>query len=73
MDPNGDVLNITFYNARTQEILGSVNNVVSGSRVYCTWSGLSYYSSYEWFVRVSDGKTEVQSPTWKFNVVPPGG
>ena len=72
MDPDGDVLNVTFYNARTQEILGSVNNVASGSRVYCTWSGLSYYSSYEWFVRVSDGKTEVQSPTWHFNVVPPG-
>lgn len=48
-------------------LLGSVSNAVSGSNRSFTWANLAP-GTYEWYVTVSDGISEVNGPVWTFTV-----
>ncbi len=52
------------------KLLGSVNNVTSGSVTAFNWA-VSDTGTYEWYVRVSDGVDTVESAKWSFTVTTP--
>jgi hypothetical protein len=47
-------------------LLGTLNNVASGSTVSIPWSDLESNTQYEWYVTVSDGQTLTTGSTWSF-------
>ena len=65
-DPDGDMMNITFYDASDDSLIGSDNSLSSGDTASVSWSSLSEGTTYEWYTVVSDGISEVQSSTWEF-------
>jgi len=65
-DPDDDLLQVTFYDADTNSIIGTVEDVESGSNVQFTWTGRSYDTTYQWYVVSSDTQLETPSDTWQF-------
>ena len=65
-DPDGDVLDVFFYNAENNVLIGEKTDVSSSSRVSMKWSGLMENTSYSWYVNVTDGQNITQSDTWSF-------
>ena len=65
-DPDGDLLQVTFYDATTNSIIGTVEGVESGSNAQFTWTGRSYDTTYQWYVVSSDTQLEASSDTWQF-------
>ncbi len=65
-DPNGDALSVSFYDASTHQLIGTVSNVPSLTRATLTWHAVSPYTQYEWYVVASDGSQSNQSQTWTF-------
>lgn len=49
--------------------LGSVTGLSNGSFANMTWGGLSYDTTYYWFVNVTDGINSVVSDTWNFTTI----
>jgi len=66
-DPDDDVLSVSFYNESDDSIIGTVDDVESGSNPEVTWSDLSYDTSYSWYAKVSDSEYTVTSDTWSFS------
>ena len=62
-DRDGDELRVSFYDGQGN-LIGE--KIVNGSTVKVKWAGLEYGKKYEWYVVVSDGKTEVKSEVWNF-------
>ena len=48
------------------DLIGTDEDVTSGSNASITWSGLVEGTEYEWFVVVDDGSTLTTGPTWSF-------
>jgi len=65
-DPDGGTLDVTFYDASNEKIIGIDNDVHSGQTASVSWSGLSKETTYDWYVIVSDGKEEITSSTFSF-------
>lgn len=63
-DPDGDELKVSFYDS--QENLIGEKTVKGNGTVEVRWSGLEYGRSYEWYVIISDGKTQIKSDVWSF-------
>ncbi len=68
-DPNGDNLTVSFYDASNDNLLGTISDVPSGSRVSIHLSNLATSSNYAWYVTVSDGEHTTTSPTWTFRTL----
>ena len=66
-DPDNDLLSVSFYNESDDSIIGTVDDVESGSNPEVTWSDLSYNTSYSWYVNVSDSEYTITSDTWSFS------
>jgi len=66
-DPDGDVMNVSFYDASDNSLIGTDINVPSGSFATVTWSGLSD-GLHQWYANVTDGSLTTQSTTWSFTV-----
>jgi fimbrial isopeptide formation D2 family protein len=64
-DPNGDELDVTFYDASNDQQIG-VDQCISDCTASTTWNGLVKETTYSWYVKVSDGEFEVESDTWSF-------
>ena len=64
-DADGDILTVTFYDA-SDNLIGSVENILSGSTASVIWHDLEYSKTYYWYVIISDGKESVKSPVWHF-------
>ena len=47
-------------------LIGTVNNVASGSNASVVWSDLDPNTEYEWFAVSSDGSLATNSATWSF-------
>ncbi len=47
--------------------LGTMQNVVPGSTVDLSWGDLDPWTTYEWFVMVSDGTDTIIGPRWSFS------
>jgi hypothetical protein len=67
-DPNGDSLNVSFYNADDQTLIGEELNVADGI-AEITWSGLSYSTLYKWYAIANDSEFEARSDTWHFTTM----
>lgn len=66
-DPDGDAMNISFFNNATDVQIGSTQtNIVNGSTAQVTWSGLSAGTTYSWYVNATDGSLTNQSSVWSF-------
>ena len=65
-DPDGDPMNVTFYDASDDSVIGTDTNVPSGGTASVPWSGRSYLSDYSWYVKVNDSEFTIKSTTWKF-------
>jgi len=65
-DPDGDTLDVTFYDGSHNSIIGTETDVTSGGKASVTWSGLSDDTSYQWYVVAKDNSLNTQSSTWSF-------
>ncbi len=65
-DPDGDSMNVTFYDASDDSIIGTDNNVADGGTAEADWTGLSESTEYQWYTLADDGMDTAQSPTWTF-------
>ncbi len=52
-------------------LIGTLNNVASGSRPKIDWNNLNFSTKYEWYVTVSDGTYTVSGPLWSFTTESP--
>jgi hypothetical protein len=65
-DPDDDLLDVTFYDAQTDSVIGTVENIQSGNQATVVWSGLTPSSTYYWYVVASDSQLETESSVWSF-------
>ncbi|MFO7991495.1 MAG: sialidase family protein [Thermoplasmata archaeon] len=65
-DSDGDSLNVTFYDASNDTMIGADYFVPSGGTAYANWTYLSHGEIYRWYVEVNDGMSSITSPTWNF-------
>lgn len=68
-DPDADNLDVTFYNASDDSIIGSESGVKSGSTAYTNWSGLEHGRNYSWYVKVDDGNAISTVGPWNFTTL----
>jgi PKD repeat protein len=75
-DPDGDPMDISFYNANGDILIGTVSGISSGATASKTWSGLSAGTTYSWYAAAYDGEYSTSSATWSFTTgsggSPPG-
>lgn len=69
-DPNGDNMDVMFYNANNGNLIGTDYSVCSGCTASVSWSGLNYDSNYDWYAVADDSSASTQSNTWSFNTEP---
>ncbi len=55
-DPDDDKINVTFYNAVNNEVIGIHANVCSGDIANFQWENLDYETEYRWYVVAEDTK-----------------
>ncbi len=65
-DPDYDTLNVTFYDASDDSIIGTDNDVPSGEVAEANWTNLYHGQLYRWYVTVYDGVSMTTSPIWNF-------
>ncbi|KKN40751.1 hypothetical protein LCGC14_0730210 [marine sediment metagenome] len=65
-DYDGDSLNVSFYNAFNDSLIGIDTEIASGSTASITWNTLKLGTEYCWYVIVSDGLDSTTSLTWEF-------
>ncbi len=65
-DPNSDSMDVSFYDASDDSLIGTDYTVASGDRAYIIWNGLSPSTSYSWYAIADDGEDTTQSSTWSF-------
>ncbi len=64
-DPDGNQMNVTFYKGEDGEFIDKIFGVQNGS-VNTTLEGLSYNTTYDWYVEVKDRYSVNRSDTWSF-------
>ncbi len=67
-DPEGNKMDVSFYDASTQDLIGVANNIPSFTRAQITWNNLLINNTYFWYAIADDGTYKNQSDTWKFTV-----
>ena len=65
-DPNSDTMDVSFYDAANDSLIGTDTNVASGNRAYIIWNHLDYSTTYNWYAVADDGEDSTQSSTWSF-------
>ena len=65
-DPDGDTMDIEFYNADNDVLIGSEIGVLNGNSASVTWSGLNSGTTYNWYAVASDSIEETASDIWSF-------
>lgn len=68
-DPNDDDMDVFFYNASDDSLIGTDFSVPCGSRATTIWADLSYETTYYWYAIADDGEYQTQSNTWEFTTV----
>jgi len=66
-DPDGDTMNVTFYNNSDDSIICFNTSISNNTAVKCTWGGLSELTDYQWYVNVTDGSLTTKSSIWNFS------
>ncbi len=66
-DTDDPTINVWFYNASDDTLIGSEMGVASGDRANADWYGLAPGNTYDWYVEASDGTVNTTtSPPWSF-------
>ena len=65
-DPDGDTLDVYFYDASDDSQIGLVSGVASGTRAETTWNGLDFETSYSWYAVADDGEYSNKSDEFSF-------
>ncbi|MFX1572522.1 MAG: C25 family cysteine peptidase [Promethearchaeota archaeon] len=65
-DPDGDIMDVSFYDASDDSLIGIATGVPSGSKASVLWSDLSEGTTYSWYAVASDGSASTTSSTWSF-------
>ena len=68
-DPDGDTMDVSFYDASDDSLIGTDMGVLSGGTASFTWLGLSSNTYYEWYAISDDGYYFTQSATWSFTTI----
>lgn len=53
----GSAMNVEFYDASNDSLIGTDSNVTSGSEATVGWSGRSPGTSYDWYVIAGEAVT----------------
>jgi len=64
-DPDGDTMDVSFYNANGT-LIGIDKNVPSGGIASVIWYNLDYNKTYSWYVIVNDDEYSTTSSIWNF-------
>ncbi|MHA1776855.1 MAG: hypothetical protein DRO88_10105 [Promethearchaeia archaeon] len=67
-DLDSPLLNVTFFNASDNSIIGWDLNVPSGQNATIWWKNLTKNTTYQWYAIVSDGQTFQKSSKWSFKI-----
>ena len=65
-DPDGDTMDVKFYNANGDVYIGEDSGVTDGGTASFTWSGRTQDTTYQWYTVADDGEYTNQSDTWSF-------
>lgn len=65
-DPDDDPMNVTFYDASDDSLIGTDYNVPSGGTASAGWLNLDYNTEYQWYAIANDTWLENKSDTWTF-------
>jgi hypothetical protein len=65
-DPDGGYLNVAFYDASDDSLIGVDLAVASGGTAWVNWTGLTEGATYQWYVVIGDGQVIRQSATMQF-------
>ena len=63
---DGDRMDVSFYDASDDSLIGEDNNVQSGTRAETDWTGLDEGTEYDWYAVADDGDQTATSSTWRF-------
>ncbi len=62
----GKSMNVSFYDASDDSLIGTETNVQSGNRAKTDWTGLDSGKVYEWYAVAEDGEYNISSSVWDF-------
>lgn len=65
-DPDGDSMDVKFYDASDDSVIGTNTGVADGGTASVTWSDLNYGTDHSWYAVADDGSLTTQSSTWSF-------
>jgi len=65
-DNDGDIMNVSFYDASDDSLIGWEFIFGGSGTASATWSGLTNDTIYSWYAKADDMLSVVQSPTWLF-------
>ncbi|TFF89389.1 MAG: hypothetical protein EU549_00805, partial [Promethearchaeota archaeon] len=68
-DPDGDEMDVSFYDASDDNLIGTDLNIPDGETASVIWQELSESTTYQWYVIADDGTETTQSPTWSFTTL----
>ncbi|MEF8874761.1 MAG: S8 family serine peptidase, partial [Candidatus Thermoplasmatota archaeon] len=64
---NGTAMDVEFYDASNDSLIGTDNAVPSGERAKVMWSNLDDLTTYEWYaVAIDQNDMAAESPAWSF-------
>src|SRR6056297_2032664 len=72
-DKDGDALDVSFYDASDDSLIGSTSiaATTSTSTASTSWNNLSASTTYSWYVVADDGSATTSSNTWSFTTQKP--
>ncbi|MHA1256204.1 MAG: S8 family serine peptidase, partial [Promethearchaeota archaeon] len=65
-DTNADSMDVSFYDASDDSLIGTENDVSDGGTASVVYAGLSENTGYSWYAVADDGIDLTQSSTWSF-------
>lgn len=65
-DPDGDPMDVTFYDAAGGTAIGTATSIPSGSLAATVWAGLERGTSHTWYATACDLGGCTTSGTWQF-------
>jgi hypothetical protein len=68
-EPDGDTMNVSFYNASNDILIGTDHDVSNGNTASMKWVDLSYNIKYMWYAKANDSELETESDIWSFTII----
>jgi len=69
IDPDGDTMDVSFYDASDDSLIGLDKSVPSGGTASVVWGGLSRGTVYFWYAVANDSIYETTSDIWNFKTI----